>query len=241
MDLKSLSPSPFFALCFPIAFHAWYTFAIQLFTGPRHPLLRSNDPPSDQEVMKIRKEIQKLEAKYEKLAGHPDSRPPSHLLPLRRIPREVLQEIMFFATMSNNAQPAIGRPIVQGNLGELGQLMLVCQRWKQAILGACFLWQHIPLRLAAYSKDPVPPKDQQHMIRAIRTRLEGAGSLPVWLEMHQDTKSASECPAKQGFHELILGLLFEHTERWGRVCMTGPCRLYEMLQETMMGARGLAD
>ena len=130
----------------------------------RHPLLNSNHPLDDQRRLEIREEIRRLESNYEQLTGHrwallsdssmklPSSKVRdlgaqirallSLLAPIHRIPNEILEDILFFAAISNSNRTVMGRPEV--NLGELGRLTLVCRRWNQIILGSQFLWPNIP-------------------------------------------------------------------------------------------------
>jgi len=237
------------------------TYPLSFKTSPRHALLSSNEPPDDQQLLEVREEIRKLEVKYENLTGHRWSRSAdspnsakhlsskvrkfdrqiralhSILSPIRRIPNEVLQEILFLAATINRASPVLGLPVVQTTLGEARRLALVCRRWKRAIVAAHVLWQHVPLHICLNSQNTTPAKERDSQMKAIQTHLKRAGFLPVCLDIHQFLNYGSLLDRKQRFNEHTWKLLVDNTARWGKVSLHAPYGLYELLQENTDGGK----
>ena len=226
--------------------------------SPGHPMLHNNDPPDEQQVLEIREEIRKLEMSYEKLTGRRWSPPadPSNstkhpsskvrkldtqihslhtiLSPIRRIPDEVLQEILFQAAMcSPYTKTVTGMRVAFVTPNQPRRLALVCRRWKRAVLDCHFLWQHLPLWVSLDARNPLPPQEQEKRIKDICTHFRLAGSLPVWLDIYQFGRHDSQGPGK----EQVWKLLLENAARWGRVEVFWSYEIYERLQKDADGGK----
>ena len=192
-----------------------------------HPMLDNNDPVDEQQLLEIREEIRQLEVSYRILTGHPWSSAADRLhstklptskarkldaqiralhtilSPIRRIPDEVLQEILFFSAICNTCtDKRMGLQLIHVPLSYIKQLALVCRRWRRAILDAHFLWQHMRLWILLDEADA--PKEHDRQMENIRKLFKNTGSLPVWFNMNYLGSRGSQVPGAEHVWKLLL-------------------------------------
>jgi len=224
-------------------------------TSDLHPLLKSNHPPNDQQVLEVCKRIQTLEAKYEKLTGsHWTPQPdPAHsrkasplpseaqkldahiralrsiLSPIRRIPHEVLQQIMIFVAESDQPRTVMGEEVVKIDSSKVFSPARVCRSWRNAALGTPHVWRE-PSNIY-FDGDDMPEKERDAMLNDLRLHLRRSGALPIIFRLSRPgdyTADAKELERRSC--EPIWKLLRANIARWGTVSLYGSLDLYDALR-----------
>ncbi|KDR75070.1 hypothetical protein GALMADRAFT_226716 [Galerina marginata CBS 339.88] len=176
--------------------------------SPTPLLLRSNDPPSEQELALIHDTIATTEARLQEIrtTGSPPSQTldsysnflQAHealLSASRRLPPELLVEIFlhFHEFDSPNAPP--------------WTLTHVCRRWRQVAVGITALWRDIPpLFLGSLGEAQV-----RQRIDCLSMLLQRSSHDKITFFL---SKQLTNC-----LDDNILALLFKHSERWERISL----------------------
>lgn len=172
-------------------------------------LLRSNDPPSDEELSLIQQAIGSAEASLED-DNERDSEPLANfvrthkaiLSPSRRLPPELIVEIF---------RHYIENTLDYSDLSEYTlpwALTHVCRRWRQIAVNTPTLWKSLPpLRLVGGMQNT---ELKRHIAR-ISTLLERSSKEPISFFLSKKVTPQLD--------DAILLLLFEHSERWERISL----------------------
>lgn len=196
-------------------------------------LLRSNDPPSDDQRVVLSTKLRDLEAEFQLIAGKAFSselnesqipraaKGPRKEIQLRRtllcgmrsIPDELLQTILEFVVFDEEGIH---------DAKALRHLCRVSRRWRQATIGHCILWtKPYPINFTSAKERRI-----RRTINRLKLYLTRSGSQPIsfklWL-YH---------PVWEKNRELLLEpvqLLMDQCYRWDKVKIQSPLAFYEHL------------
>ncbi|KIM45373.1 hypothetical protein M413DRAFT_338931 [Hebeloma cylindrosporum] len=176
--------------------------------SPVPSLLRSNDPPSEEELSLVQKAIGSAEASLKGNNGR-DSEllidfvrtHKAILASARRLPTELMVEI-FRYYIENMEHSDLSEYTLPWALAH------VCRRWRQVAINTPMLWKSLPpIRLVGGMQKT---ELKRHIVR-LSTLLERSSTEPISFFL-----SKSLTPQ---LDDAILALLFEHSERWERISL----------------------
>ena len=230
-----------------------------------HPLLRSNDPPDEQQALEIWEAIRSLSARYEESTGHLWSPQPTasgtsndELLQqevvdldaqiralhsivscIRRVPEEILQKIMLFAaTPDYPNRISVGRIHFIVRSRDAYLFASVCRRWRQAAQGAHTLWQLLPSICLCDNRHRMYVKDIYSLMNlTLPAHLKRSGSLPLIFRVCQSHQNASAWGRRAQIWRLVWKLFQENAGRWGTAIIFGSYKLFQGLQKDDSGKR----
>ncbi|KAK6996626.1 hypothetical protein R3P38DRAFT_2565267 [Favolaschia claudopus] len=147
------------------------------------------------------------------------------LAPIRRLPRELLAEILGLCCCHENGSFSTNPDEELRNVCHRGlrQLAQVCTLWRRSVMGTPKLWSRISIRIKLWSRCSVSPDT---LLSMLTFALNKGEQHPLHLRLIA-TSSYSHSA-------LVLALLVSHASRWKNVNMmvdTG-------LQKTLAGLKG---
>lgn len=174
---------------------------------PSPALLRTNDPPTEQDISRIRDAIARVENKLKKKRTRTSQQSYTKFLeahkailsPYRRLPTELIVEIFLYYHESPvdpkyNVVPWI--------------LAHICHRWRIIALNTPALWRNLPpMRLVAVER----PQLKWHIAR-LSTLLARSGNSPITFCLTKMETATLD--------DEIVTMLSEHSERWESICLT---------------------
>lgn len=184
---------------------------------PKSPvplLLRSNDPPSTQDIARILQTIGEVEAKL-KAKSNGASQSPSQgtgtcpytqfieahkaiLSPFRRLPTELIVEIFLHYRMKPHHLKHNSVPWT---------LSHICHRWRIIALNMPTLWSDLPsMRLGSMEKHHL-----KRRIASLSTLLTRSGNYGLTFHLAKTATATLD--------DAVLTMLFEHSERWASVSL----------------------
>ncbi|KAF7292726.1 F-box domain-containing protein [Mycena indigotica] len=188
----------------------------------------------DDSIQKITEYLHKRISEREKLALHLDRIRSSFTSPIRRLPQELLVDIL------GRLRPSIYDPgpnyfdfsSVQFELDRLAKrpllvLSQVCAVWHQIIMGTPSLWAAILVRMDQWpnADSRGPCQDSRRHLDLISTSLMRSADFPlaIWISSRREPD--------EGLHKLI-GLLIGHASRWRDVRLSLLPFLHNVLKNT---------
>jgi len=179
---------------------------------PAPGLLRSNEPPTDEEITALKQALKVAEARLKEVRtlASPGFRYHSQplaefirlhkmvLSPARRLPPELLGEIFVQCLDKSNNLSKTTPPYV---------LSKVCQRWRKVALSLPDLWRHLPPLVSSAS---VNLRVRQRMA-CVEAHLERSGNAGLTFYFCKSTTPEVD--------DCILEALFRHSRRWERISL----------------------
>ncbi len=196
---------------------------------PSPALLRTNDPPTEQDISRIRDAIARVESKLKKKRNRTSQESYTKFLEAhkailslyRRLPTELIVEI-FLYYHENPVDPQFN--VVPWTLAH------ICHRWRIIALNTPALWRNLPpMRLMSVER----PQLKWHLGR-LSTLLARSGDSPITF-----------CLTKTETHTLddeIVTMLSEHSERWESICLTiceSVCKHFSRIKGRVSALRSL--
>ncbi|KAK7058134.1 hypothetical protein R3P38DRAFT_3547592 [Favolaschia claudopus] len=201
---------------------------------PDVPSLRaiiSTAPPEleryDEELEQNRAEYQRLLSERNSLSSYAKSCN-SLFAPVRRLPRELLAEILDLCCLDENSSFSRTPDQEIANLSHrrLRQLAQVCTVWHQSAMGTPKLWRRVSVRTKLWGRSSVSPET---LLSLLAFSLSQSGRYPLNLRL----SATSLHPESLS----VLALVVKHSARWKDINMivdTG-------LQGALAGANGELD